>query len=122
MPDNHELDMWDVNKWLKDTLSGLALPLSEEPMLQKADGSDYITWQQTSKTNNFASGRIVRQSARVTLMLWALEGSSWQLTQQSIINLLTAAGAASAKPGPEAWLPDLGRRQVYVYVLLRRQV
>lgn len=122
MADSQVLDVWDVNKWLEDTLSGLALPLSEEPMLQKSDTNDYITWQQTSKSSTFASGRIYRQSARVTLMLWALEGSAWQQTQQAIINLLKAAGASSAKPGPEAWLPDLGRRQVYVYAQLRRQV
>ncbi len=89
---------------------------------KKQDGSDYITWQQPSVTNKIASGRIYAQSARVTLWLWALGDSDWQKTRQGMINSLLAAGAKSARPGPEAWLSDIGRRQVTVYVLLRRDV
>ncbi len=115
-------DAWDVNAWMDNALASLQLPLSEEPMRQQVNDSDYITWQQTSVTNFYASGRVIRQSARVTVMLWAKDGSAWQQRRQNIIDALKASGASSAKPGPEAWMTDTNRRQVLVYLLLKRQV
>ena len=119
MPD---VPVWDVSGWLAEALEGLNLPISEEPMRKKADTSDYITWQQTSRANRFASGRLTGQSVRVAVSLWALPDSDWQQGVQAIANALSSAGAASVRPGTEVWHPDLGRRQALIYALLKRQV
>lgn len=117
----HDMPAWDISAWMDNALSSTGLPRCEDPMRDTVPG-DYLTWLQTSRQNRFASGRCIAQSARVTVALWAGESSQWQEQAQAIVNALIAAGARSARIGPDAWLEDVKRRQVQIYVLLRREV